>query len=123
MKSEHMTTLPPAEKHVVHDNEAIGTVPPVLDLDPGSIKDCRRQAAAIQRSDSEVSDLGADGAFDVKVVERSDVWGSHAVEFLAYGTAMTFGAKPPEIVNPGITVLLNDLVSEPVDAPVGTFQR
>jgi len=79
--------------------------------------------AALERLGGRVRHLGADGAVDVKVVERSDIWGSHVIEFLAYGTAITLGETTPDLGNPEIMVMLNDSPKSSLGDRVGTFQR
>jgi uncharacterized protein YbjQ (UPF0145 family) len=49
---------------------------------------------AVKRLERQAAQLGADGVIDVKVLERSDVWGSHVIEFAAYGTAINVGEIP-----------------------------
>jgi uncharacterized protein YbjQ (UPF0145 family) len=48
----------------------------------------------------EANRLGASGIVEVKLIEKSHMWGSHTIEFLALGTAVTKeeGAPPlPQI--------------------------
>jgi uncharacterized protein YbjQ (UPF0145 family) len=66
-----------------------------------------REAAA-HRLSRQAADLGADGVIDVKVLERSDVWGSHVIEFVAYGTAITVGRDSAPSLEPDVLVMLND---------------
>jgi uncharacterized protein YbjQ (UPF0145 family) len=68
--------------------------------------------AAVHRLSRRAADLGADGVIDVKVIERSDVWGSHVIEFVAYGTAITVGSGSSPTVDPEVLVMLNDTRSE-----------
>jgi uncharacterized protein YbjQ (UPF0145 family) len=65
--------------------------------------------------------LGADGVIDVKVIERADVWGSHVIEFVAYGTAITLGSTWPVPIAPDVLVLLNDHGA--VQTATSTFSR
>jgi len=51
---------------------------------------------AMTRMQDEASRLGASGIVEVKLIEKSHMWGSHTIEFLALGTAVTAeeGAAP-----------------------------
>ncbi len=55
---------------------------------------------AMTRMQDEANRLGASGIVEVKLIEKSHMWGSHTIEFLALGTAVTKeeGAPPlPQI--------------------------
>ena len=56
-------------------------------------------SSAVQRLQNQASRLGADGVIDVKVLERADVWGSHVIEFVAYGTAINVD-RDADVVRP-----------------------
>jgi len=62
---------------------------------------------AVQRLQKQAAQLGADGVIDIKVLERPDVWGSHVIEFVAYGTAIAVG-EIPDSFGPEILVMLDD---------------
>jgi uncharacterized protein YbjQ (UPF0145 family) len=51
---------------------------------------------AMTRMQDEANRLGASGIVEVKLIEKSHMWGSHTIEFLALGTAVTAeeGAAP-----------------------------
>jgi uncharacterized protein YbjQ (UPF0145 family) len=78
---------------------------------------------AVERLGRQVKELGADGAVDVKVVERADIWGPHVIEFFAYGTAIALGDAPSASDDIPIMVLLNDVPSGSSEQPATTFQR
>jgi uncharacterized protein YbjQ (UPF0145 family) len=52
---------------------------------------------AMTRMQDEANRLEASGVVEVKLVEKSHMWGSHTIEFLALGTAVAAapGAPPP----------------------------
>jgi uncharacterized protein YbjQ (UPF0145 family) len=62
---------------------------------------------AVQRLQEQAAQLSADGVIAIKVLERPDVWGSHVIEFVAYGTAVAVGAIPDSF-DPEILVMLDD---------------
>jgi uncharacterized protein YbjQ (UPF0145 family) len=77
---------------------------------------------AVQRLQRQAARLGADGVIDVKVLERSDVWGSHVIEFVAYGTAISVGPLTASF-DPGVLVMLNDTGSPEGAQRIETFSR
>jgi uncharacterized protein YbjQ (UPF0145 family) len=78
--------------------------------------------AAVQQLQERAKAVGADGVINVRVIERADVWGSHVIEFVAYGTAIKTGSRWPDAVDPDILVLLND--NEPQEiSKTSTFDR
>ncbi|HEX3794298.1 MAG TPA: heavy metal-binding domain-containing protein [Acidimicrobiales bacterium] len=78
---------------------------------------------AIERLRRQALHLGADGVIDVSVLERADVWSSHVIEFVAYGTAITLGEKTALSAVPDILVLLNDRATTPTSTRSSTFAR
>jgi uncharacterized protein YbjQ (UPF0145 family) len=78
--------------------------------------------AAVQQLEWRAKAVGADGVLDVKVVERAGVWGSHVIEFVAYGTAIKTGGLWPASMDPDILVLLNDNEPEALSKTT-TFDR
>jgi uncharacterized protein YbjQ (UPF0145 family) len=77
---------------------------------------------AVQRLQLQAARLGAGGVSDVKVLERSDVWGSHVIEFVAYGTAIQVGRIPASF-DPGVLVMLNDSGGREEGSTNETFSR
>jgi uncharacterized protein YbjQ (UPF0145 family) len=58
---------------------------------------------AMTRMQDEANHLGASGIVEVKLIEKSHMWGSHTIEFLALGTAVaeaegTSGLPAPETI-------------------------
>lgn len=60
---------------------------------------------AMQRMQHEARTVGATGVVGVQITEKSHVWGHHAIEFLALGTAVTHhphakgGIRPEFVIN------------------------
>jgi uncharacterized protein YbjQ (UPF0145 family) len=81
-----------------------------------------REAAA-HRLSRQAADLGADGVIDVKVLERSDVWGSHVIEFVAYGTAIKVSSGSAPSLDPDVLVMLNDTEGDRAGSRAHTFVR
>jgi uncharacterized protein YbjQ (UPF0145 family) len=77
---------------------------------------------AVQRLQRHAARLGADGVIDVKVLERADVWGSHVIEFVAYGTAINVTGLPTTF-DPEILVMLDDTAPRPESSRDSTFAR
>jgi uncharacterized protein YbjQ (UPF0145 family) len=63
--------------------------------------------AAVRRLNEQATQLGADGVIDVKILERADVWGSHVIEFVAYGTAITVSPRSSPL-DIDVLVMLED---------------
>ena len=71
-----------------------------------SLYGAREQAVArLQRA---AQDLHAQGVIDTNIIERSDVWGQHVIEFVAYGTAIDWDPGSGSINDIGTNVMLND---------------
>jgi uncharacterized protein YbjQ (UPF0145 family) len=79
--------------------------------------------AAIRQLSRQAADLGAAGVIDVTVLERSDVWSSHVIEFVAYGTAITVGDGTSPLVDPEVLVMLTDRETPPGRVQGHTFDR
>jgi uncharacterized protein YbjQ (UPF0145 family) len=77
---------------------------------------------AVQRLQHQAARLGADGVIDVKVLERADVWGSHVIEFVAYGTAINVTGLPTSF-DPEILVMLDDTARRAGSRGDDTFAR
>jgi uncharacterized protein YbjQ (UPF0145 family) len=77
---------------------------------------------AVQRLQHHAARLDADGVIDVKVLERADVWGSHVIEFVAYGTAIAIG-EIPESFAPEVLVMLDDTGRRQGNRRSDTFSR
>jgi uncharacterized protein YbjQ (UPF0145 family) len=77
---------------------------------------------AVQRLQRQAARLGADGVIDVKVMERAHVWGSHVIEFVAYGTAINVAGLPTSF-DPEILVMLDDTARQPGSRRDDTFAR
>jgi len=64
---------------------------------------------AMGRMQDEALGLGATGVVGVKVEERTHTWGSHIIEFLAIGTAVSTIDGKHRSVSPQLAVELEDL--------------
>lgn len=64
---------------------------------------------AMGRMQQEALGLGASGVVGMSVEERAHVWGSHAIEFLAIGTAVTLAGDTHQPVEPTLAVPLSDI--------------
>jgi uncharacterized protein YbjQ (UPF0145 family) len=64
---------------------------------------------AMGRMQDEALRLRANGVVGVNVEERSHVWGSHSIEFLAIGTAVALAGDAHNAVNPRLAVPLSDI--------------
>jgi len=62
---------------------------------------------AMTRMQDEANELGASGIVGVRLEEKSHQWGSHAIEFLALGTAVTKSAQAVTLPKP-ITIISLD---------------
>jgi len=60
--------------------------------------------AAIEYLQGRAEALDADGVIDVKVAERADVWTSHVIEFVAFGTAIKETQAEHQPIDPQIVV-------------------
>jgi uncharacterized protein YbjQ (UPF0145 family) len=61
---------------------------------------------AMQRMQSESSELQAEGIVGARIVERSHGWGSHVIEFFAVGTGVMATADKHEIEKPAMVLPL-----------------
>jgi uncharacterized protein YbjQ (UPF0145 family) len=78
--------------------------------------------SAVQRLSRQAARLGADGVIDVKVLERADVWSSHVIEFVAYGTAIRVSDACGSL-DPDVLVMLGDTEESRGWRGNGTFTR
>lgn len=62
---------------------------------------------AMERMQDEATKLGAQGIVGVQLVEKSHMWGSHVIEFLAIGTAVRPFAAGYEIPPPQMVLSLD----------------
>jgi uncharacterized protein YbjQ (UPF0145 family) len=62
---------------------------------------------AMTRMEDEAGRLGAEGVVGVQLVERSHLWGSHTIEFLAIGTAVR-SLRPDHVIPPPVPVVPMD---------------
>ena len=78
---------------------------------------------AIERLQLAARDVQADGVIDTRVIERPAVWGSHVIEFVAYGTALAW--DPQDVTDDVIEaqVMLNDAESTDSSSHLDTFSR
>ncbi len=65
---------------------------------------------AMSRMQSEAEHFGANGVVGTKIVESSHIWGSHVIEFLAFGTAVKLVSNEHHLAEPILTVPLDDPV-------------
>src|SRR5690242_3454476 len=61
---------------------------------------------AMERMQSEASELQANGIVGARIVERSHGWGSHVIEFFAIGTAVVATSSEHEIETPAMVLPL-----------------
>jgi uncharacterized protein YbjQ (UPF0145 family) len=61
---------------------------------------------AVARMREQAERIGADGVVSVELKERSHGWGSHVIEFLAAGTAVSATGEPPAGTPPEAVVPL-----------------
>lgn len=66
---------------------------------------------AMGRMQDDALTLGADGVVGVNVQERSHAWGSHIIEFLAIGTAVSSLDGTHQTLSPQLAVELEDVES------------
>jgi uncharacterized protein YbjQ (UPF0145 family) len=62
---------------------------------------------AMTRMQDEANELGASGIVGVRLEEKSHQWGSHTIEFLALGTAVTKNSEDITLVKP-VTIISLD---------------
>ncbi len=60
---------------------------------------------AMERMQSEATEIGAEGIVGVQLQEKSHGWGSHTIEFFAIGTAIVPREGEQEAIQPPTTVL------------------
>jgi len=63
---------------------------------------------AMTRMQDEASRLGASGIVEVKLIEKSHMWGSHTIEFLALGTAVTKEEGAAPLLTPQSVISLDN---------------
>jgi uncharacterized protein YbjQ (UPF0145 family) len=63
---------------------------------------------AMTRMQDEANELGASGIVGVRLEEKSHQWGSHTIEFLALGTAVTKSAADVTLTKPVTTISLDN---------------
>jgi len=92
--------------HVAHQGErqAIQTIGPNAELPGYSQVLYEGRELAMTRMQADAASLRADGVVGVRVVTSSHIWGEHAVEFLAAGTAVR--AFPLDAPLPSPTLVL-----------------
>lgn len=77
-----------------------------LDLITTALYDSRE--LAMGRMQDEALSIGAQGVVGVNVQERSHAWGSHIIEFLAIGTAVSLAGDEHRTLSPRLAVELED---------------
>ncbi len=63
---------------------------------------------AMTRMQDEATRLGASGIVEVKLIEKSHMWGSHTIEFLALGTAVTKEEGAAPMLSPQTIISLDN---------------
>ena len=63
---------------------------------------------AMTRMQDEATRLGASGIVEVKLIEKSHMWGSHTIEFLALGTAVTKEEGVAPVLSPQTIISLDN---------------
>lgn len=63
---------------------------------------------AMTRMQDEANRLGASGIVEVKLIEKSHMWGSHTIEFLALGTAVREAEGAGSMPSPQTIISLDD---------------
>jgi uncharacterized protein YbjQ (UPF0145 family) len=76
---------------------------------------------AMTRMQDEARRQRAQGIVAMRIEQKSHVWGSHVIEFLAIGTAVRLAAAQ-QAVSPTMVVSLDDIVPEAVETPVPPSQ-
>lgn len=63
---------------------------------------------AMERMQYEAREAGAQGVVGVQIIEKNHVWGHHALEFFAIGTAVTRFREGQPALTPRLTLSLDD---------------
>jgi uncharacterized protein YbjQ (UPF0145 family) len=63
---------------------------------------------AMERMQSEASQVKAEGIVGTQIQEKSHGWGSHVIEFFAVGTAIVATSADHQITSPQMVLTLND---------------
>jgi uncharacterized protein YbjQ (UPF0145 family) len=71
---------------------------------------------AMTRMQQEAERARADGIVAMRIDQKSHMWGSHVIEFLAIGTSVRLVAAEHQRISPELTVSLND-EPEPATVP------
>ena len=71
---------------------------------------------AMSRMQEEAQRSRADGIVAMRIEQKSHIWGSHVIEFLAIGTAVRLAAAQHQRLEPEMVVSLNDEPAPVTDA-------
>src|SRR5665213_402809 len=95
--------------HIAHRGigQTLGTVGQNVELPNFTQALYEARELAMTRMQDEANTLGATGIVGVRLEEKSHQWGSHTIEFLSLGTAVTKGAGDVTLPKP-ITVISLD---------------
>lgn len=74
---------------------------------------------AMTRMQEEARGTGAQGIVAMRIEQKSHLWGSHVIEFLAIGTTVRLTASGHQRIDPSLVLPLNDAPVGVTDAPPG----
>jgi uncharacterized protein YbjQ (UPF0145 family) len=79
---------------------------------------------AMTRMQQEAQRVRAHGIVAMRIEQKSHMWGSHVIEFLAIGTSVKLVAAEHRMIAPELSVSLDDepVVDEPVPASGGAAE-
>jgi uncharacterized protein YbjQ (UPF0145 family) len=72
---------------------------------------------AMTRMQDEARRARAQGIVAMRIEQKSHMWGSHVIEFLAIGTSVRLVAAQHQMMSPELVVTLDDEVAPITDAP------
>jgi uncharacterized protein YbjQ (UPF0145 family) len=93
--------------HIAHRRltQALGSVGQNVELPNFTQALYEARELAMTRMQDEASELGASGIVGVRLEEKTHQWGSHTIEFLALGTAVT--KRSGEVTLPKPTTIIS----------------
>ena len=96
--------------HIAHRGlvQTLGTVGQNVELPNFTQALYEARELAMTRMQDEANRLGATGIVGVRLEEKSHQWGSHTIEFLSLGTAVTRGDRPVDLPLPTTVISLDN---------------
>ena len=96
--------------HIAHRGlvQTLGTVGQNVELPNFTQALYEARELAMTRMQDEANRLGATGIVGVRLEEKSHQWGSHTIEFLSLGTAVTEGAERSSLPAPTTIISLDN---------------